>query len=314
MKEENLIFIVSQPRAGSTYLQNLLSNNKETNTCSEPWILLNHLNTIKPSLVRTKTDHFLARGAFNNYSKNFPSLDYDRVFKEYLLRLYEPILHNYTFVLDKTPRYWEILDEIIKLFPKSKIIVLHRNPLEIAKSLIKTWDLSTFKELNLFRRDLLLAPKRLNDFCKKQSENPNIYSIHYKDLLLNTENEMKDIYKWCGLKYSEEVMNVNSNQKYKGEYGDPLQNTLTGYSEAKEMVDKNELKKEFVSFLQGYANFLGQDFLNEYGNYQLEGIEIRKTLAFDYFLHLGEDNDRSFSSQKDLIWMIKDFIYKLKFK
>ena len=100
MKEENLIFIVSQPRSGSTYLQNLLSNNKQTNTCSEPWLLLNFLNFIKPSLVHTKTDNKLTIRALNNYLNAFPNFKFKEACKELILKLYEPMFKGYQFAID----------------------------------------------------------------------------------------------------------------------------------------------------------------------------------------------------------------------
>ena len=60
MLDRNLIFIVSQPRSGSTLLQNLLSNNTQVNTASEPWILLRLAPFFKPSLINATFDYKLA--------------------------------------------------------------------------------------------------------------------------------------------------------------------------------------------------------------------------------------------------------------
>ena len=92
MKEENLIFIISLPRSGSTYLQSLLSNNKFINTCSEPWILLNYANQIKPSLLTCTFDNHLAVDALKNYQEKFPEIDFKDINKKFLLSLYAPLL------------------------------------------------------------------------------------------------------------------------------------------------------------------------------------------------------------------------------
>ena len=47
MDEKKLIFIISQPRSGSTLLQSLLSNNDFVATTSEPWILIPFLSFLK---------------------------------------------------------------------------------------------------------------------------------------------------------------------------------------------------------------------------------------------------------------------------
>ncbi len=66
MKSDNLIFIVSQPRSGSTLLQGIISNNDYVNTTSEPWLLLPFLNLFDSSLVEAKYNQKLAvTGVFN---------------------------------------------------------------------------------------------------------------------------------------------------------------------------------------------------------------------------------------------------------
>ena len=114
--ESKLIFIISQPRAGSTFLQNLLSNNNEVNTCSEPWILLNFATQIKPELVSGTFDNRLAVSAFTEYLSKYPELTYNKLQKDFLLNLYEPMSKGFNYVIDKTPRYWEILDNSLNGF------------------------------------------------------------------------------------------------------------------------------------------------------------------------------------------------------
>lgn len=311
MKEENLIFIVSQPRSGSTYLQNLLSNNASINTCSEPWVLLNYLNQIKPELIRSKTDNILAINAFNDYLGNNSKLDYKEAFKNYLLSIYKPLIKNHQFIIDKTPRYWEILDEIVELFPKSKVIILHRNPINVLRSIVKTWELNFFKELNLFRRDILYAPKKLNLFCNKYKDSEYVYSLTYEKLIENTGLEIEKLYKWLGIPYNDIVLNTRENKKYKGNYGDPFQNSRDDYLTTKKKSQNKEIPKHFEKLIFGYGNFLGKGFLQEYGYYnKKETFKFKSTLAFNYFLHLGEDEKRSFGNFKNFKWFLKRTLYK----
>ncbi len=60
MNSDNLIFIVSQPRSGSTLLQSILSNNDYINTASEPWLLLPFLNIFDSSLIEVTYNQQLA--------------------------------------------------------------------------------------------------------------------------------------------------------------------------------------------------------------------------------------------------------------
>ncbi|WP_298237001.1 sulfotransferase [uncultured Algibacter sp.] len=290
MKEEQLIFIVSQPRSGSTYLQNLLSNNEQTNTCSEPWLLLNFLNFIKPSLVYSKTDNELTIRALNNYLNKFPDLKYKELYKEFILKLYEPMFKDYEFAIDKTPRYWEILDELVELFPKSKIIVLHRNPINVAKSLIKTWNFSSMEDIKLFRRDLLFAPEKLHTFCQQQQNNSNVYSMYYEHLIDNTAFEVEKVYKWIGMDYKETVLDVSKNNKFKGEYGDPFQNSEHGYLKSRIQSQNRPLKKIFKNLLSGYTQYLGKEFLEQYEGYDITEFGCKRTREFKKFLNSREED------------------------
>lgn len=312
MREENLVFIISQPRSGSTYLQNLLSNNAEVNTCSEPWILLNYVNQIKPKLLEGVYDNELAVAAFNNYKKFSLKLDSQGLLKEHLLQIYKPLFDSHSFAIDKTPRYWEIMDEIVQLFPKAKIIVLKRNPLEVAQSLIKTYGMETLQELNQFRRDLLYAPKCLYKFSTKQANNPNIYTLRYEDLKANTEVQVKALYQWIGAAFQPAVLDVSGNTKYRGYFGDPFQNASVDYKASKNQSRQNVISRTFQKFLMGYGYYLGDEFLEAYGNYTAD-VPLRKTSVFRYFEFLGAGGSGS-QNKLTLKGILKKIYFQLKFE
>ena len=126
MKPENLVFIVSQPRSGSTLLQGILSNNNYVNTTSEPWILLPFLNIFDSSLVEAKYNQQLAMtGVFDFANKVGGGEDVlIEKLRGFLLDVYRPLsVGNVRYILDKTPRYYEILPHIQKVFPEAKIII-----------------------------------------------------------------------------------------------------------------------------------------------------------------------------------------------
>ncbi len=310
MKEEQLIFIISQPRSGSTYLQNLLSNNKATNTCSESWILLNFPNLLNPNLVQTKFDNELAIRAFTAYKNKFKDFDFDETQKKFLLDLYSPLSEGFEFVIDKTPRYWEILEEIRQLFPKSKIILLKRNPIEVAKSMIITWNLNTIPALTYYKRDLIIAPKRILAFEEKYSNDPKIYALTYESLISETMQETKKLYNWLGIPFDSEVLNTSGNNKYKGEFGDPYQNSEKEYSKIKEESKKKELTGLHIKFLKGYSEFLGKQFLSDYGGYSTTDFKPQKTLVFSHFLHHNEERG-NFSFKKELKYLFKERFFRL---
>lgn len=287
MKEEQLIFIISQPRAGSTYLQNLLSNNLEVNTCSEPWVLLHFANQIKPELINATFNNKLANKAFQDYLLKYPEMELNSAIKNLLLELYEPMSKGFNFVIDKTPRYWELLDEIVKLFPKSKIIILKRNPIDVVTSIIKTWDIKDLFELNQFRRDILLAPKQIQAFSEKNIANKNVYTLRYEDLTSNLNDEVKKLYEWIGIPFTAKVINTENNIKYKGLYGDPYQNSVLETSALIKDAQKKEITPDFKEFIIGYSHYLTPEFLKVYGGYSI--AHCSSTKVFKEFLAINGD-------------------------
>lgn len=306
LKEEELIFIISQPRSGSTYLQNLLSNNTEVNTCSEPWILLNFVNQIKPILINTTFDNSLAHLAFNDYLSKY-KIDFNLKQRHYLLNLYDPLADGFKYVIDKTPRYWEIMEEISLLFPNSKIIVLKRNPIDVARSIIKTWKVDNLERLTYYKRDLLIAPNQIEKFCIKNNSNPNVFVLKYEDLILNTENTVISLYQWIGLRFDFSVLETNNNKKFKGLFGDPFQNS-SSYTLAKKEVSSKKLNALFEDFLRGYSAYLGSDFLRLYGNYEDQNIVPKNTIAFKYFVYFTDKMDTPIIF-KDIYWRIKKSLF-----
>ena len=295
MKENQLILIASQPRAGSTYLQNLLSNNEFVNTCSESWLLLNFANQIKPELINATFDNNLAQRAFKDYLNKF-NIDFLKKQKQYLFSLYDPMLEGYSFIVDKTPRYWEILDEMIIFFPKSKIIIIRRNPLDVLKSMITTWDISSIERLNEYRNDLLKAPFVIDNFINKHRENDNVIVVDYEKLINDKEYYTKELYSKIGLPYDNSALDTSKNSKYKGHFGDPYQNNLP--------KKRHDIPNFLEAFITGYANYLGEDFFIKH-NYKFENS--KQTRSFDYFLQLGDEkNNVSLKGlKKELILLIR---------
>ncbi|PKA82133.1 sulfotransferase family protein [Ulvibacter sp. MAR_2010_11] len=283
MREEKLIFIISQPRAGSTFLQRLLSNNELVNTASEPWILLHCATILKPELLNATYSSTLTDWAFNEYKKRFVNFDFQKVEKEYILSLYQPLAQEYTYIIDKTPRYWELINEIPILFPKAKIIVLKRNPDAVLTSMIRTWQLQSVKDLSRFQRDLLIAPREIQGFLDKNSKNENVLEVRYEDLKQNTADQTEAIYNWLALPFNQGVLDVEKNDKTKGVFGDPYQNSNDTYKKMSSINSEMNLSTKQNKFVKAYLNFLGKPFLSRYG-YTCKGDKkVGISFAFEYF-------------------------------
>ena len=100
-------------------------------------------------------------------------------------------------------------------------------------------------------------------------------------------------------------MNTSQNEKYKGGFGDPYQNDL---KTSRDPVERKNSKfvGVFENFFKGYSDYLGKTFLESYGNYQ---NETGKTLAFNYFLNLGDWSCSGTSSvRREFSLIVKKYI------
>ena len=66
---ENLIFLISQPRSGSTLLQLMLAGNDEVATTSEPWIALHPLFALRENEIETNYNTKQAKIALQEFLK-----------------------------------------------------------------------------------------------------------------------------------------------------------------------------------------------------------------------------------------------------
>ncbi|OMP31789.1 sulfotransferase [Mangrovimonas sp. DI 80] len=273
LKSENIIIIASQPRSGSTLLQALLSNNGKVGTVSEPWLLLPFLGYQSEGVQNSVYNSKLALIGINDFKSKIGEKEFEIDLSNFLLSQYQKILKgDEMYVLDKTPRYYEILDEIVRYFPEAKIVILKRNPLAVLSSIIKTWNSKSLNSLLQYKRDLLNAPYMLHEFSEKQKNNPNVFTIKYEDIVVNPEINLSKLYLWLGLEYHSNVLNFSENYKFQGKMGDTTGVKLSSTPNI-ESLDKWRTiydNNRFGSFARGYADFLGENFLKEYGEYHQE--------------------------------------------
>ncbi|MBH5371111.1 nodulation protein NoeE [Bradyrhizobium glycinis] len=132
-----LCFLVGLPRSGTTLLAHLLQQHPEIAAPPEPWIMLaleafgrvDRKHPVGASLVLAGTTEFLERIDRTIVSRAFA----DAAYSQYLA------LTGKRTLIDKTPRYWTVLEFLESLYPEAPHILLIRNPYAIAASLKSTW-------------------------------------------------------------------------------------------------------------------------------------------------------------------------------
>lgn len=278
MQDSNLIFIISQPRAGSTLLQKVISNHPEVATTSEPWFLLPLLGAHRTDLQRAKYNSSIATKAINEFlAATSGHSFYKSSLQEMILKNYAHAKGECRFFLDKTPRYYEILDELLSFFPEAHYIFLKRNPFAVLYSILSRIEreqgyISLADTLG-WHRDIVLAPEVLLNFSKRKID--NLYILPYEDFTANPSKYIDELYDFIGLECNENQETIKLNNNLKGSVGDDAKATAfvrgeeyaTGISSSSNDLWRSVLtkKQRFSELFISYSAFLGHDLLKELG-------------------------------------------------
>lgn len=179
------VFLLSLPRSGSTMLQRELARHPEIATVSEPWFMLSLVPHMAGVQVAADYDHHSLEIAIEDFFEHLPGGEADwtaaaRAAAQFLYdRLAKADGGEAQFFLDKTPRYALVPDAIHAIFPEAPIVVLWRNPLAIAASMMSTYSAGRW---NLYRfvQDLDIALPRLVSFV--EAHRGAVLCVRYEDL------------------------------------------------------------------------------------------------------------------------------------
>jgi len=275
---ENLIFLISQPRAGSTLLQRILGNHPEIHTQSEPWILLHPLHALKPESNHAVFESDYYAKALVNLIDKLPGglVRYREIISEAYQKVYNEILvtHHKRYFLDKTPRYYYIIEEINEYYPKAKFIFLLRNPIAVLVSMINSWAKGRLHYLANHRNDLLLAPKMIINGAQKVLNNS--ISIKYEELLSEPELKIKQICSFLKIKPVEGLSNYGKADAAQWSFGDQK----NVYNKSKpddahiQLWQDSLCDPQVWRLAHEYLNILGQETFKHLGYSYQENIEI----------------------------------------
>ena len=217
---DNLIFLISQPRSGSTLLQRILAGSPDIHTCSEPWIMLPMLAPFSDDPGPRVYDLDLTKTAIHEFCGEDA---YCQAMATAAAKLYSSRLNGSgkTRFLDKTPRYYEIANRLRTTFPHAKFITLYRNPLSVLASILSTWVWEDLERLPGFNRDLMHAPKVLT-----QPYNSGAV-VHYERLIAHPDSVVRYLCFYLGVEYDPQMLQYGSRAKPAGTFGDHKVNDFT---------------------------------------------------------------------------------------
>ena len=203
------IFILGMPRSGTTLVEQILSNHPKVFGADEQYFI--------PKLLQKNFGSDDLRLFMTNVmgsSEIFDKNDFKKIGNEYIAKM-KNISNNSERSTDKLPENFLWIGFIKLILPKSKIIHSHRNPKDNCLSLFKnhfpdgklnySYDLNEIVEYYNLYKDLMNYWNSLfPDF---------IFNIKYENLILNTENEIHNLLKFCNLDWNDDCLNFHNNKR-----------------------------------------------------------------------------------------------------
>lgn len=263
----NLIFLVSQPRSGSTLLQKILGKHSEIATSVEPWLLLPLVFSMKGEHGRSASYDLNNHIDTLQFLKSLPEGEtlYANGISEMMSRIYNAALGEHKKIfLDKTPRYYLIIPELARLFPEARFIFLFRNPLAVLASVHSTWGGFGGLLNSSARLDLLSAPELLVQGRADLGDRG--ITIQYEALVNDTAAEMKRLCEWLSVSFEDSMVEYGEGAGAKWPLGD--QGTV--YEHGRPSQGSIDKWREFITQTQNWR--YAQDYIDLLGPARVEDL------------------------------------------
>ena len=191
------IFILGMPRSGTTLIEQIISSHKDVEGLGE----VNFFNIVAEQEF-TK---------ILNEKKNLNDLE-----SKIITQKYNEYLNNFEikkkYFTDKTLLNFFWIGFIKMCYPQAKIINCVRNVKDNCLSIYK--NLFDYEGAWCYDENDLTAYYKIFsdiiDFWKKRLPE-GLYEIKYEDLVDNSDKEIKDLIKYCGLDWDENCLNFHKN-------------------------------------------------------------------------------------------------------
>lgn len=223
--QNELIFVISPPRSGSTLLQRMLGSHSEVFTHPEPHLItpLAYLG-FHDTVDKAPYDHINSAEAIRLFVEGLPNKE-----RDYLdaLRCYTDTMYGRMLAtsgrsrfLDKTPAYALVLPFLTKLYPDAKYVVLTRHPLAIFSSYANSFfegDWHAAREFNPIVERYVPAIAR---FIRERPV-PFVH-VRYEELVRDPAAQLERIFAFLGLDHQPEAVEYGRRFDAKKGPGDPI--------------------------------------------------------------------------------------------
>lgn len=221
----NLVFVLCTPRSGSSLATAMLQNHSRMFAAQEMWFLMS-LHDLRNVPSRA----YGGKGILDQFFNGVLTDDtFVRACRAFALQVYNGMLRGSGgagMIVDKSPRYYVLLEFLDALFPESRRIWLIRNPFAVLSSYKKVskhrGERFDFKDdlrnpaFNMKIADLTVGLFRYYRYFGKES--PYAYRLCYEELVADPRTELSKVCRFLGTEY-EEGMEMYGNSKDPGKTG-----------------------------------------------------------------------------------------------
>jgi tetratricopeptide (TPR) repeat protein len=197
------IFIIGQPRTGTTLVDRIISSHSLVHSAGEPLQLAMSLRAI----TGTRTKEFISAELINN-SKNITGVE---LAESYLSGLGN-LRGTTPYFIDKFPMNFMLVGFIVKAFPKAKIIHVTRGAADTCFAVFKqlfeevyqhSYDQSEMAEHFVLYRNLMeywhnILPGK-------------IFDVAYEDVVANNEGQARNLIEFLALDWEDSCINFEEN-------------------------------------------------------------------------------------------------------
>jgi hypothetical protein len=201
------IFIMGLPRSGTTLIENLITNNDNKISRGDETGVMGKIFYSKQ--IITNYDHNDLNTNFNYNKDDFKNL------KKSIFDQYKQIGIDISKGLftDKSLENFLYIDILEKIFPNAKFIYCKRNNFANLLGILKVFlpNLLWCHSLEKIMKFIDLYNNKLIEILSEKKINIKVIDI--ENFSNDPLNNSKDLFNFIGIKWNEDVLNINSNQQ-----------------------------------------------------------------------------------------------------
>lgn len=236
VKDFKPVFIVGNPRSGTTLLATLLSRNSELSIPSETQFMckvlpcgteintkiLSHYSLVEELFTYYRIHDFeIDKDSFYCFFRNY-SATYKDMFRALLE--YNAILEGKRFTGEKSPIHLLYVPLILKWYPKAKIICIVRDGRDVVQSLKKVpWG---HDSLLRYCADWNYSSMLIRKY--KHEYGHSVKIIQYDDLVMTPEESLKSLCDYIGISFETEMLSTLEGSKVVAKWESGWKKKATG--------------------------------------------------------------------------------------